>query len=1078
MHQTSGVSSKAIADAQMYCTDRKTYVATYLFSRALVPILSQTNLTSITLQTTERLEQIAFTTLRALNVTYLARFPMKRALWRMMKHLLELLSTLNFEGVSSRFLFELRTFHKDLSNKQHANRLAIDNDAGHVLKSMRHLRLPTDPGEAWKRSCHFMQIIIQLFAEVHGQSAKVAYCKMIGGILLTIGDKSHADFDNELWRRVVGRLNDRLTQLASKPKYWQVAYAVQATLACVSPYEQLLAKCQGLSGTLSSKLRERNNRATALKAICRLTWSYLRRTVDSRDTVLKYLEDLAKAVFFSGKRYSLSLEPAVTEPLIQFIRIIGHSAQEMCLKGVVFPLLNYDMVSAKEIKDLKADQLDPDRTCIAIRAFLALLADIEAKEAPSFPMAFDDEQSGDSAEDFSPIGPASIPYSFKPDRLSKSVITSDLSESFRPYYTSFCRTLGKILTILSESFNGQIASSEKSLPMLPKTPITEAWNFKREDLTSMTDDKAGYYELLRVAIQALPRCLVNQPSLGPLLHILCNGTVHLDRGISSSSYKSLLSIARQGHAHTVIERFSGFIFNRDEPNYALKDSDGTKSNWHAIESPLRLYIELLYIWKDEIHSKNTKSSLTLIESNSNNNRTGQFDISGTWTQIDRVESHGLLYLCSPSNRVRLCAVEILAIVMKLDGILGQANIRIANILQSDSDAILNLPDETLSSWERGRLERGRRQSGGQPTLIDLACSPGEHDTTLWIKLFPNLIRDVFLQCPVAVTQTREDVCSRLSKMHGMIEALDDRHRAQQQAPPFDAPPIRQARIINSALVGMTVLQWKLYLMFACTTLTRAGANHTAQQQDADHARKASRSSQGTQETISTARDVFAKVIPLLSASFMDIRDAAVVGLGSININLYKPLLESVEATSRQPVDDRKNMSSHQRITSSPRRHQSSNQSNSQYQTEIVQVYKSTAHFLSSPIAYGDEWILSHISGYTRGLSMILRKAEDNWDYQRRIGYCGLVEGFYLGIMKTEDQEKWMSFGARRAAFSLMEEWCGHSTTQDTAKLQSFEHSPGHVESEYLANQPAVRAHEQNQLRIVALSAMATLCVSR
>lgn len=1070
--QPSSTMSKALAEAEAFLTDRRTYVVTYLFFRALASVLSKVEQGSLSLPLVERLEHIAFTSLRALNFAYLGRFPLKRVQWRMAKDVLELLSVLDFEGVSSRFLADLRTYQKDLSQKPHANK-NIENEPTHLLKSMRHLRLPTESGKAWNRSCLFMQILTELFGEVHGQPAKIAYCKMIGGILLTIGERVNTDFDNELWKQLVSKLNDRLGQLAAKPKYWQVAYPVQVTLACVSPYESLVSRWQALTGSLSTKLRERNNRATALKAACRLVWSYLQRSRDPRERVMKNLEDLLRLVFFSGKRYSLSLEPAVAEPLIQLIRIVGHKAYEMCMKAVVFPLLNYELFANRDVKELKIDQIDPDRTCIAIRAFLAILADTESGDSPHFPVDFEDERFADAAENAELPRDASSSYAFGIERLSKPVIMNNFSDVNRTYYTGFCRVLGKIAIVCADAFGGHAVLDEKAPPPVPKTPMSEAWTFKRDDGSNSAEERASYYELLRVAIHALPRCLINQPSLNPLFSLLCTGTAHVEKPIAGASYKSLLSIARQGHAQMIIERFSSFINNYDHRCFSTLE--GYRANSNHLESALRLYIELLHIWKDEIHSKRTKAvSLQMVESPSGT-RNGYLDMSGTWTQIDRVESHGLLFLTSPSSRIRTCATEILNLVTKLDATLGQANIRIATILETDPSPVLNLQHETLSSWERSRLERGKRQNNGQPTLIDLCCSPGEHDTVLWVKLFPNLIRAAFEQCPVAVTQTREDVCFRLSHMHNMVETLDERHRMQQQTLTMDVPPARQSRNISNVTAALAVAQWKLYLMFACTTLTRTGGTGSSTTQEPAHVRKSSRSSQGAQESINTAKDLFAKVIPLLSASSPQIRDAAVTGLGSINVNLYKPLLEALDAVDKQPMDElRKHQSTHQRGTSSPRRVLAGNQ----FQAEVVQVYKLTAHFLSNPEVLKNERILAHISYYTRGLSKMLREAEEDWDLQKlRIGYCGLVEGFYLGIVRNQDTERWMSFGARRAAFTLMEDWCGYSNSRSDVPTRVFEHSPTQNEIDSLVGQAATRAHERNQLRIVALNAMATLCVS-
>ena len=78
-----------------------------------------------------------------------------------------------------------------------------------------------------------------------------------------------------------------------------------------------------------------------------------------------------------------------------------------------------------------------------------------------------------------------------------------------------------------------------------------------------------------------------------------------------------------------------------------------------------------------------------------------------------------------------------------------------------------------------------------------------------------------------------------------------------------------------------VEQWKLYLVMACTTVTSVGAQSQSQLANAQHARKASKGAQSS-DKISSARSLFAFVIPLLSAERDSIRNAIVVALGAIH----------------------------------------------------------------------------------------------------------------------------------------------------------------------------------------------------
>jgi len=95
-----------------------------------------------------------------------------------------------------------------------------------------------------------------------------------------------------------------------------------------------------------------------------------------------------KLVLPPGKRTYLTTDPSIAEPLIQIIRIIGFKHQEYCLRAIVFPLINADLFTSG--KDLKIEQLEPEKMVIGIRAFLAIVADLEKGELgrPPFPQHY------------------------------------------------------------------------------------------------------------------------------------------------------------------------------------------------------------------------------------------------------------------------------------------------------------------------------------------------------------------------------------------------------------------------------------------------------------------------------------------------------------------------------------------------------------------------------------------------------------------------------------------------------------------------------------------------------------------
>ncbi|THC99552.1 hypothetical protein EYZ11_000921 [Aspergillus tanneri] len=569
-----------------------------------------------------------------------------------------------------------------------------------------------------------------------------------------------------------------------------------------------------------------------------------------------------------------------------------------------------------------------------------------------------------------------LPGSFENrDDSSRPVNTSRLSDNVKTYYIRFCETLGKITLLCDNTFGGQAALDEKFGGATPKTPISEAFSFgRRDDHLSTVDQKQGFYDLLHVAVQALPRCLSDHIPFNSLINLLCTGTAHIQSNIAVSSAESLKVIARQSHAQQVTIGFARFIFNFDA-RYSTMSDEGMLGPGH-IESTLRLYVELLRIWIEEIKQKTRSAAADSGDKAGSGSRALQLDLSTVLAHVEEIESHGLFFLCSQSRRVRAFAITVLRLITEFDSALGKENTRIIRILEADSQQILDVNDEQLTVAERSRIQKGKRRKSSHPPYY----------------------------APMDATQSR---------------------------------PLGR----NNMTAEILIEQWKLYLVMACTTLNSVGAQSQSQLANAQHARKSSKGAQQSQDKISSARSLFAFVIPLLSAERASIRNAIVVALGSINKNLYHRL-----------------------------------------RTEVTHVYKLTSHFLQESEVYNDDWIVNNLVIYAKDLRIFLSDAEvqNDWEFQRlRFHYCGLMEELFEGVNRTKDASRWIPFEARKSAFSLMEDWCGYSPNQSQISqreenMRKFAMSHPHETGE-MRNTAAAMEIEKKNLRAAALSAMASLC---
>ncbi|KAI4682406.1 uncharacterized protein J4E88_005296 [Alternaria novae-zelandiae] len=1010
--------------------EQRSTVSTYILCRVLIEIMTQTDLHNLTFEMADRLLGLFYGQLSTVDPDLVDISPLNLANWTIYSQLLGVLSGLIFEQVQDKFITDLKIVDGHLAIKNQYNR---DHEAKGALliRALRHLQVKSYPEDTWDRTCDFMLSMAKLFTSAHGQPVKYAYCQVLRELLLRITSKATIELNAPRWKTVIDMMKQRAAILLGKPKHWHEAFPLMAAILCASPTETFLSQWLALALSTQPRLKERATRAIALRGICRLVWTYIyRRGTEAPNVAVRRLEEIIRMVFQPGRRSYLSTEPAIAEPLIQLTRIIGYKYQDLCFKTIIFPLLNSDMFLSG--RELRVENLEPDRMVIGIRSFLAIMADLENTEQPPFPLTFDYDPNAVSNElpalpsSPRPSQPLPIKSSLlKEERLSRPVNFAGFAEVAKEYYIRFCKILGEITIICDNAFGGQAVLDEKFSSQTPKTPMAAAFSFApREDYMTTTDPRQGFYDLL----------------------------------------------------HQVTIGFARFIFNFDD-RYATMSDGGMLGAGH-IENTLKLYVELLEIWIEEIKRKTRKAALDTPDDGSGN-RAALLDLSSVWAHVDEVESHGLFFLCSPSRRVRSYAVTVLRLITEFDTALGGSNTRVIRVMEGSPQRVLDISDEKLSLAERSRLQRGMRKSNVQSTLVELCGSDVPYDATLWFKIFPNLVRISFEVCPFAVTLTRDIVCARLAQMYRTLSSLAEGQRSTPYSP-FEPGSSKLSGRLASTSPEVVIEQWKLYLIFAFTTLTSLGPTATSATQG-NHSRKSSKSSQISTNKQHTATELFSKVLPFLSVDNVAIRDAAVIGLGSVNLNLYRTLLESLQGIVAACAEEAKmRLGNHNRTISSPR---PINYRTDHLRTEITHVYKLTSQqFLKLPEAHNDEWIINNLMNYTKDLRIFLSDTEVQLEarYQKlRTHYCGLVEVLFEGINKTSDPLHWMPFQARKAAFTLMEEWCGYAANQSQIRQREEQMRRSMLDREVdknnKGNATAALEIEKRDLRTAALSAMAALC---
>ncbi|RKF71527.1 Cell morphogenesis protein PAG1 [Golovinomyces cichoracearum] len=1072
---SSGGNISLIAARQnnLVKVERRSTASIYILCRVLTEVLCQSTLAQITPEMEEKLENIIFGQLMLADIDQLKNSPIKLANWFLFSKLLGAMGEINFKSVGDRFIHDLEKLQSELVLKSLSNR-EIEGKIELTLGGMKHLRIKVHPEDAWDQSCDFMISMGRFFAKSHGYRLKYACCQALENLLLPVAAQADTELNLPKWSEVLGTIGPRLASMLVKPRHWSVAFPLTATLLCVSPIDSFTTQWLQLVLPLQPKLKDRFARPVCLLVISRLLWTYLYRvSTDPFNVISKKVEEVLKLILPAGRRTYLMTDPSSADPLIQIIRTIGFKHQEFCFRAVIFPLINVDLFNSS--REPKIEQFEPEKMVIGIRAFVAIISDLEKGDygRPLFPQNHPNASLSDRFQTL-PLANVFRSPKDKEDQLSRPILTNILSEVVAGYYTQFCEILGKIALICEGAFGSQTVLDEKSSTPIPKTPLSESLSFaRRDDHQGFIENKQAFYELLNSIMQVLPRFRPANMPTSSLITLLCSGTAHIQDNVAESSATSLKYIARQSQAQQVTTSYSRLIFSFDD-KYSIMSEGGLLGSGQ-IEDTLQLYLELLEIWVEEIRLKAKEQVMCAFEDDNDEKRTN-LDISGLSSNVDEIEAHALFFLCSQSCRVRALAMKLLQLITEFDTLLGTNCKRLIEVLEKDPGNIFEFNDNDISAKDSSGNKKGKRESNSEHTLIEVCCSGNSHDMTLWLRVFPNLIRICYEQCPLAVKITREVIGNRILQMYKSIVALSEATRGTQQGSfvrnELNSPrkPLRSSTTPPEVLIE----QWKLYLIFNCTTLSDKDCYPGLSSPPTQHIKKGSKPNYA-QEKITSARILFKYIVPLLSVESDSIRDSVVESLGSINISIYKILLEELRSVNKFN-DDLKALI-HHRATSNASKIRRAEL----LQTEVTHVYQLTAHFLKDPDVHHDEWILNNLITYTKDLKLFLTDGEvqANWEFQKlRRYYCGFMEKLFEGIKLTNDCSRWMTFEMRKSSLNLMEDWCGFSLNENQIRQREDSMRQFIIDQQPNGESSAITAAleiEKRNLKTAALSAMAVLC---
>ncbi|KAK6544563.1 Cell morphogenesis protein PAG1 [Orbilia ellipsospora] len=1081
-HSHSNSISSPHAQASI-AADRKSTIAIYILCRVLIEVIGQTTLESMTKEMAFKLENIVFQQLRLADPDVLVASPLRMSNWTLFAQLLGVMSELHFDSVSDLFISALEDSGKGFIPREAEPKIEL------VVKGMSFLKISLYPPDAFEQGCELMYLITKLFLAAQVQRIKHAYCDLYLKLLLPVAAAGDSEFNMPRWVDFIQQVYPRLSEMLMKARHWPAVFPVLGTVLCIMPRESFNATWLPLLEANFVKLKDRSVRTMLLQTTTRLLWVYIFRCSETLNTTVKKLETVIRQLFLPGRKsFLIGADADLMAVYVQLIRFIGFKHQDFCFRNILSPLLNADVMLGHRHTDLTLECLTSERMIVGIKAFLEIMNDLEkGEERPPFPVKFETGRE----ENPPPISTWLAKFveerseaMKRLDRMSRPVQLDRLGAVAKEYFDKFGKILGQIILVCDANFGGKALLDEKFNPPPPKTPVAASFSFNLDH--PQVDQKQVYFELLTVSLSALPRCLPpeNLINFNKIVEILCHGTSHSDQRVAMASANALKCIARQSlQRQKVIIGFARFIFDFDT-KYATTADGGLLGPAH-IENTLKLYVELLQIWIEAIKQKTRAPATPSILSMNLNMaipppepepvKPDDLEISNVLAIVDEIESHGLFFLSSQSRIVRKFSIMVLKLITEFDCALdeddhgsvslaarksrreSQRFTRIIQIMEWDSLNIMNqnINDEKWSVADRSRLRRELMDNNAQDALVKLATSENQYDSSLWFKLFPKLIRVCFERFPLTVVQCRDSVCARLNHMHGQIQYASE-------TPRFQGSSSSAARLASPSAADISIEQWKLYLIVACSTLTLTDEQVSRQPTpNLQHARKtsksASASAQNPYDRLNSGRSLFQLVVPFINSDNQAIREAVIAGLGSINLNLYKTLVETF-----QPIIMRWNDSANTKVQRPAQNGQMvirRSTRHDRWRTGITHIMQLTSYFLLQPDVYNDDWMLRHIVNLIKDNKNFLSEPDVKGDisYHRlRRYFCGLTEDFYEGILNAPDPERWLPFDGRKSLFSLIEDWCGNNSAWR-------QHINAAVEI------------EKNDLKNAALSAMASLC---
>lgn len=904
---------------------------------------------------------------------------------------------------------------------------------------------------------------------------------------------------------------------------WDTSLILMTSALSVAPRELFADNWFLIIEDNANKLKPKGDTGVKTKLmIClsRLLWVYINRLPDTLNNTIKKLDSLFDILFFgpnvTGKKQQwISPDVNLLNALSELIRIVGFQHFNYVLENVILRLLKSSFRDTLE-------NMYTEKVTLVVKSYMLCLQDYKTGSKPDFPTdEILDERYAEYMWSYERAG--TNPVEVKLDAITqrKNRIMFDYKHiKNQATHEDICRTFASLLKLLDNQCGmpnwtteeGSMASAAYSKPL----SSFSSFHFGQESSTlSSRDVQIELFACLLGASSWSIIPLTNENSgntvvgiqFKTVVGILVRNAIHSNAIISAAAVSALGKLAAKKNAGNFLLTYARIAFRLTEkPGLTYESEYFNSENFVKL---LKIYVGLLKCWlsqfsEDEsipdkqedndhlmsndvlndLYQINHKASdLTNLEPPSAKLKPyEELEWKTIITVIEEVEGNGLFFLCSNDSRIRLFAISILKIVEQFDQSIynstekelspadtnsgsgkghsrssskyvADEGTRLIQVMENQDILELIKPSKhELSVPERSRLGKIKNKKG---TILKLASSDYGIDSTIWFRIYPKLLDIFFEKCPMPLALCRSIVCVRLVQMHEIVLDFSENFKNNTSS--------IFGRSASSIPPEVLINQWKLYLIFACCSLTSTNEQKISFPSQPNHGRKKSMPMYIQHQKITSAKSIFRMVLPLLKSLQPMIREAVISGLSSININICKTLAENlpncmndweIQSIKRDRADDR-------------------------VRIEVVHIMSIiTSRFKSESILYSDDLTVANLVSIIKNVKAFLsvQHIQTLPEFQSlRCYFSSFLENVFIGLKDKLDLNRWLPFEARIGCFNFLKEWCG------------FGDSSGILEDRYalLMNKvlqlkasstaAAILEIEKNTLQNAALSCMATLC---